>query len=162
MGWAADVKQVMKSARVCLAPLRFGAGIKGKLADAMRYGTPSVTTSIGAEAMSGDLPWGGSIEDDLQKFAVAAVRLYQSSEEWQQAQAHGFEIVRQLFNKQQHAAALVSRINNHQQNMEAYRLNNFTGAMLRHHHHSSTQYMSRWIEAKNRLEMMTGKQSEEK
>eukprot|EP01052_Picozoa_sp_SAG31_P081938 SAG31_NODE_41910_length_274_cov_0.577143_1_plen_47_part_01 len=47
MGWADSVAHVMQRARVCLAPLRFGAGLKGKLLDAMLYGTPGVTTSIG-------------------------------------------------------------------------------------------------------------------
>ena len=40
LGWAKNAQSVMKSARVCLAPLRFGAGIKGKLAEAMLCGTP--------------------------------------------------------------------------------------------------------------------------
>src|SRR6218665_1206354 len=51
LGRAADAKEVIGNARVLLAPLRFGAGIKGKLAEAMECGTPSVTTAIGSEAM---------------------------------------------------------------------------------------------------------------
>lgn len=52
MNWAEDALQVMTAARICLAPLRFGAGIKGKLADAMvACGTPNITTPVGAEAM---------------------------------------------------------------------------------------------------------------
>jgi glycosyltransferase involved in cell wall biosynthesis len=46
-GRAADANEVVQQARVVLAPLRFGAGIKGKLVEAMLCGTPSVTTSIG-------------------------------------------------------------------------------------------------------------------
>ena len=63
---------------VCLAPLQFGAGLKGKLLDAMLYGTPSVTTSIGAEAMHDDLPWNGFICDDPEEFATRSVELYQN------------------------------------------------------------------------------------
>jgi glycosyltransferase involved in cell wall biosynthesis len=48
-GWIAEKSQAFTNYRVCLAPLRFGAGQKGKLLDAMHFGTPSVTTSIGAE-----------------------------------------------------------------------------------------------------------------
>ncbi|PBP68360.1 glycosyltransferase, partial [Pseudomonas syringae] len=61
--WAEDALEVMSNARVCLAPLRFGACITGKLMDAMLCGTPSVTTPMGAEAMSGGVPWPGIIAD---------------------------------------------------------------------------------------------------
>jgi hypothetical protein len=50
-GWAEDIDTVLQNARLLLAPLQFGAGIKGKLLDAMRCGTPSITTSMGAEGM---------------------------------------------------------------------------------------------------------------
>jgi O-antigen biosynthesis protein len=50
-GWADNAHQVLQQARVCLAPLTFGAGLKGKFIDAMQTGTPSVTTAIGAEGM---------------------------------------------------------------------------------------------------------------
>ena len=56
-GRATSVNKVMGRARVNLAPLRFGAGLKGKLIDAMYNGTPSVTTSIGAEGLHAQLPW---------------------------------------------------------------------------------------------------------
>ena len=69
---AEDAKEVISKAKVLLAPLRFGAGLKGKFIDAMQCGTPSVTTQIGAEAMQGDFTWGGAIEDDVYAFAKAA------------------------------------------------------------------------------------------
>jgi len=50
-GYAQDAKEVIGNARVLLAPLNFGAGIKGKLVDAMQCSTPSVTTEIGAEGL---------------------------------------------------------------------------------------------------------------
>jgi glycosyltransferase involved in cell wall biosynthesis len=50
-GYAQKAKEVIGSARVLLAPLNFGAGIKGKLVDAMQCSTPSVTTDIGAEGL---------------------------------------------------------------------------------------------------------------
>ncbi len=63
-GWAKEADTVVKNARLSLAALRFGAGLKGKLIEAMQCGTPTVTTSLGAEAMSGKLPWNGFIEND--------------------------------------------------------------------------------------------------
>lgn len=151
LGRAADAGEVMSKARVNLAPLRFGAGIKGKLSDGMLFGTPSVTTPIGAEGMSGGLDWGGFVETTPQDIADAAVRLYQHKALWQQMQRNGQLIVEAVFNKAAQGAKLVERLEHCQQNLAQHRLNNFNGAMLRHHQHKSTHYMAQWIEAKNRL-----------
>jgi glycosyltransferase involved in cell wall biosynthesis len=150
MNWAEDALQVMSAARICLAPLRFGAGIKGKIVDAMLCGTPTVTTPIGAEAMSGDMPWPGAIASDAAAIADAAVRLYQDQELWQHAQGAGWALLQARYQHKQHCASLIARIEHLRQNLTAHRTANFTGAMLRHHHHKSTQYMAQWIEAKNR------------
>lgn len=150
MNWAEDALEVMSGARVCLAPLRFGAGIKGKIVDAMLCGTPNVTTPIGAEAMSGELPWPGAVATSANAIAAAAVELYRDQTLWTQAQANGWAIVNARYQHQQHCASLIARIENCRQNLQQHRTDNFTGAMLRHHHHKSTQYMAQWIEAKNR------------
>lgn len=149
-GWADDAYTVMQAARVCLAPLRFGAGIKGKLADAMACGTPSVTSWIGAEGMHGDLAWPGQIANDAQSFADAAVRLYQAEEEWWQAQRQGLRIVQEQFATAQVETQLFERLAQVQAQLELHRARNLVGAMLRHHSHKSTQYMSQWIAEKNR------------
>lgn len=151
MGRADSVKQVMSESRVCLAPLRFGAGIKGKLIDAMCYGTPSVTTTIGAEAMHGTLPWNGYIENSIDKFTSAATTLYQQEKVWYKAQSQGFDIINSHYNRAMFGLAAIEKISAVRNNLKQHRLNNFTGAMLAHHSMKSTQYMSRWIEAKNKL-----------
>ena len=148
-GWADDALAVMQQARVCLAPLRFGAGIKGKLMDAMRCGTPSVTTNIGAESMCGNLPWGGLIENEAQAIADAAVKLYSDETLWQTSQQQGFDILQNYFGAKDHSQVLVERLESLQSNLVAERQQNFMGGMLRHHTMKSTQYMSQWIEAKN-------------
>lgn len=150
MNWAEDALEVMSGARVCLAPLRFGAGIKGKIVDAMLCGTPNVTTPIGAEAMAGDLPWPGAIASSASAIAAAAVELYRDKTLWAQAQANGWAIVSARYQYEQHCASLIARIEACRQTLQQHRTDNFTGAMLRHHHHKSTQYMAQWIEAKNR------------
>ena len=68
-GWIDDLETKVKQARLVLAPLRFGAGIKGKLALAMQCGTPNVTTTIGAEGMQSGTHWPGRVEDDMTAFA---------------------------------------------------------------------------------------------
>jgi glycosyltransferase involved in cell wall biosynthesis len=149
---APDALRVMTRARVNLAPLRFGAGIKGKLADAMLCGTPSVTTPIGAEGMHGTLPWPGSVGLSATALAAAAVALYRDPLLWQQAHEAGARLLAERFDRPRHAKALVARIETLHAGLVEHRLANFTGAMLQHHQHKSTQYMAQWIEAKNRLQ----------
>lgn len=149
-GWAADAHAVMRGARVCLAPLRFGAGLKGKLVDAMCCGTPSVTTSIGAEGMHGSLPWGGVVADEPAEFAGSAVQLYRSREQWNRAQHNGAVIINTLFAQQELGERLIDRVHDLRARLADHRLNNFIGAMLQHHTLHSTRYMAQWIEAKNR------------
>ncbi len=153
-GWAKDAHEVIASARVLLAPLRFGAGIKGKLLDAMRNGTPSVTTSIGIEGMCHNPDhWAGTVADQETDFIQAAVQLYHEQTHWIDAQQQGFSLLAARFDKNAIESAVWARIAPllDAERLSAHRRANFTGLMLRHHHHKSTQYMSQWIEAKNRL-----------
>ncbi|MES2576921.1 MAG: glycosyltransferase [Bacteroidota bacterium] len=150
MGRASNAQDVVTEARVVLAPLRFGAGIKGKLLEAMQCGTPSVTTTIGSESMHGDLSWNGFIRDDVADFVDAAVQLYLDKIIWGKAQKNGIEIVNQRYSKGLFETDFSTRIEFLRTNFEQHRLSNFMGAMLQHHTLKSTKYMSRWIEEKNK------------
>lgn len=149
MNWAEDALQVMSQARVCLAPLRFGAGIKGKIVDAMLCGTPNVTTPIGAEGMGGALPWPGAVAQSAQALADAAVALHEDRLRWADAQQAGVALLNARYRQTDHGPALIARLQYCRDNLSALRRANFTGSMLRHHLHKSTQYMAQWIEAKN-------------
>ncbi len=149
-GWAEDARTVVSQARVLLAPLRFGAGLKGKLAEAMLCGTPSVTTSIGAEGMAGDHPWPGAVTGSDGDFIDAAIRLYQDDAAWQHAHNRGLPLIRANFDGSAIGTQLISRINAVKAALNSHRELHFVGAMLNQHHHQSTKYMAQWIAAKNR------------
>ena len=149
-GWADDAHEVMRQARINLAPLRFGAGLKGKLVDALACGTPSISTSVGAEGMADTGHWPTPVADTEQAFAAEAVALYTDEARWLHCQQQGFELHNRHFDFERHANALTTRLTQLQATLEQHRLNNFTGAMLRHHTLKSTQYMAQWIEAKQR------------
>ena len=150
-GRADSVERVMKKTKVCLAPLRFGAGIKGKLIDAMQFGVPSVTTDIGAESMHGEFPWNGIIANQPHKFAEAAVELYTNEIKWQQAGENGAQILNNFFLKSNHSDLLIDKLLILKNQLKSHRLSNFIGEMLMHHTVMGTKYMSLWIEAKNKL-----------
>lgn len=148
-GRAENVKDVFRRARVCLAPLRFGAGLKGKLLDAMLHGTPSVTTSIGAESMHENLEWPGVIADTSEAIVEAAVKLYANEALWNKSQQKIIPLVNTVFDLNHLGSALIDRIIIVEKNLASHRTHNFIGAMLMHHTALSTKYLSRWIELKN-------------
>jgi glycosyltransferase involved in cell wall biosynthesis len=149
-GRALDAKEVIAKHRILLAPIQFGAGVKGKFIDAMQVGTPSVTTSVGAEAMKGNLDWNGYIEDNLELFIDEAVKLYQDKSAWQIAQQNGIQIINQRYSAKYFADPFVKEVERLASDLTAHRQNNFFGQILNHHTAQSTKYMSLWIEEKNR------------
>jgi len=149
-GWAEDAHEVMESSRVCLAPIRFGAGIKGKLLDAMIVQTPSITTSLGAEGMNDEESWPGSVADDINEFVDEAVELYTNEEAWRSAQRNAHTLLHARYDSKVLGAGFINKINEVSDNLNQHRLNNFTGSMLKHHTMMSTKYMSQWIAAKNK------------
>lgn len=149
-GWAEDAFSVMEQSRICLAPIRFGAGIKGKLLDAMIVQTPSITTSSGSEGMHKDEPWGGAVSDDTDRFVEAAVKLYNDEEAWVKAQENGTALLHAQYDSEALGDGLIKKILEVENNLDQHRLDNFSGAMLKHHSMMSTKYMSQWIAEKNK------------
>ena len=153
-GRAESAFEVLSNARVCIAPLRFGAGLKGKLTDAMQVATPSVTTDIGAEAMTGELPWPGIIANSADEIANAAVALYENESLWLECQGRIRSILSQQYDAERLGEMLISHIESVKANLQQHRANNFTGGMLNYHLLKSSQYMSQWIEAKTALQKL--------
>jgi O-antigen biosynthesis protein len=149
-GRAKDSRTVMKQSRVCLAPIQFGAGLKGKLAEAMICGTPSVTTAVGSEGLNGSMDWNGFITDDVEEFVTAAYELYKNEDLWLEKQQKGLQIINHRFNESFHEERWISQMEKVQLNKPEHRRKNFTGSLLKHHLHKSTYYMSRFIEEKNK------------
>jgi len=72
-GFADNVNDVMQKARVCLSPLRFGAGLKGKFFNAMQNGTPFITSTVGAEGIIDD---DNLVADTVEETVSQATALY--------------------------------------------------------------------------------------
>ena len=82
-GYVPDTEPYLSDRRVFIAPLRFGAGIKGKVGEAMAHGIPVVTTSIGAEGFGLTHGLDVMIAEDPESFAAAVQQLYSQKELWQ-------------------------------------------------------------------------------
>ena len=148
-GFAKNVNKVMQNAKVCLAPLRFGAGLKGKLVDAMQNGTPCVMSAIAAEGMFGDFEPNGFVGDNIEVFAQKAVELYSIEALWKEKATKGFKVLNIRFNKSNFENKLDTCISQLQNHLKLHRQSNFIGQILQHQTLQSTKYLSKWIEEKN-------------
>lgn len=145
-GWAEDVAKVMKQARVCLAPLRFGAGLKGKILDAALYGTPSVSTSIGAEGMFAI----SQTQDEILDFVEASVQLYTEKKAWLKQQENAFDTIEQQFLKVHFSIKFLETKEQLEKGLKQHRERHFIGQILQHQSLQASRFMSKWIEEKNR------------
>ena len=149
-GRAENVEIIFNTAKVLLAPIPFGAGIKGKLLESMQFGLPNVTSTVGAESMHGNLDWNGFITDNENEFIEKAVLLYQDENLWQTSQEDGFKIIENRFKKELFEPHFIHKIQEISENLEFHRNQNFLGQILQHHTLQSTKYLSKWIEEKNK------------
>ncbi len=149
-GFTENVNEVMQHAKIVLAALRFGAGLKGKLFDAMQNGTPAIMSTIAAEGIftSSEMS-NGFIEDNPVVFAQKAIDLYTNSETWKSKQNQGFEVLTNRFDKAHFEADFEKKINELIEHLQFHRQDNFIGQLLQHHTLQSTKYLSKWIALKN-------------
>ncbi len=96
-GWVADLDPVYAEARVVVAPLRYGAGVKGKIGEALSHGVPIVTTSVGVEGMSMTDGRDALIGESPSELAAAIVRVYKDEELWVSLRQNGLALVDELF-----------------------------------------------------------------
>jgi O-antigen biosynthesis protein len=149
-GFAPSLEDILTQHRVMLAPIRFGAGIKGKIVDAWRFGLPVVSTDIGAEGMnSADGDWGGKIANTVNGYVEAAVNMYSDSPDWANASRRGTKLLHELFSVTQWDHVM-TKLKHALEYRDSLRSKDYQGAILWHQTARSTEFFSRWIECKNK------------
>lgn len=83
LGYVPNVEPYFLNSKLMVAPLRYGAGVKGKIGQAFEYYLPVITTDIGAEGMSLINNHHALITNDSKEFANKIIELYQNQELWQ-------------------------------------------------------------------------------
>jgi GT2 family glycosyltransferase/glycosyltransferase involved in cell wall biosynthesis len=119
-GLQRDVRPFFESVRLSVAPLRFGAGVKGKINQSMAWGVPVVATSVAVEGM--ELAFGEDIlvADEPEEFAQALVTLYESHELWNRLSQNGIEKTRLLYSAEVARERLERLFNNQHVQPEQY------------------------------------------
>ncbi len=91
-GWVEDLDGLFDQIRLSVAPLRFGAGMKGKVGDSLARGVPIVVTPVAAEGF--DLgPFDLRPTEDAQSFVDRVVELYTGRDAWEATAAGGYEAI---------------------------------------------------------------------
>lgn len=97
LGFVEDLRSVLDRCRMSVVPLRYGAGIKGKIGTSLSYGLPCVSTTIGAEGMELAAGDGVLVADEPASFADEVVRLYQDPALWKAGSRGGLDFVRRNY-----------------------------------------------------------------
>lgn len=148
-GRANDVSEIFTTYKVLLAPIPFGAGLKGKLFESMQYGLPNVTSTTGVEAMQFENLWNGYITNDEKEFIDKAILLYANENLWNEYQQDGYTILDKKFKTFLFQNEFSKKVDYLLNNLKKHRQQNFLGQVFQHQSLQSTKFMSKWIELKN-------------
>lgn len=95
----AELDAYYNRSRVAVVPLRYGAGVKGKVVEALRNGLPLVTTPVGAQGLQG-LETASSVVEDEQSFAEEIMRYLSDDEAWRDCSSKQVAMVRERFSEE--------------------------------------------------------------
>lgn len=150
IGQVKDVKTPFTKHRVNLVPLRFGAGIKGKILEGFVYGCPHITTSTGKEGMDYTVNWPGEVANESKEFAQMSVTIYQDKAQWKKLKSEGYKLIDQSFERSVYEIKLFEYLTQISNCLADHRINNFMGSLLQEQQFQASKYMSLWITEKNK------------
>ena len=95
-GYVPDLDPVIDGARLLVAPLRYGAGMKGKVTQSLAAGLPVVTTAVGAEGLGAVDGQDLMLAEDAEAFAQAIASGYRDDQLWRRLSANGQAVVERV------------------------------------------------------------------
>jgi glycosyltransferase involved in cell wall biosynthesis len=96
-GWVEDLTQTLRSCRLTVAPLRFGAGVKGKIVTSLAHGVPCVATPVAVEGMGLQPGRHVMVAEQASELADAVIELYGNAQLWQSLSEAGLDFARRHF-----------------------------------------------------------------
>jgi glycosyltransferase involved in cell wall biosynthesis len=147
-GWVEDLSIELAKARILLAPLRFGAGIKSKILESFQVGTPVATTPIGSEGIASVDEFGGVVGNCGSEWISNTMRLYTNEHLWNKESEKGKQIIATKFAPKE-LSKINDTISDFLINLKSYRKKNFIQTLLNQETLQSKKYLSKWIQEKN-------------
>jgi len=139
----------MSQYRLLLAPIVFGAGLKGKFVDAVYAGLPSVTSTIGAEGLFKE-NWPGFITDEVEELVERSSSLFQEEVLWKEKQHLSVSFLYQNFDKDTFYDQFENKLSIITEDVMKWRKQHFIGQILLQQQFLASRYLSKWIEEKNK------------
>jgi len=93
VGYVADVSSYFLNSRIFVAPLRYGAGIKGKIGQSLEFGLPLVTTNIGAEGFDFNENKDVLVANSSEEMVNNIILLYKNKEVWEKISADSKKVI---------------------------------------------------------------------
>ncbi len=145
-----DLEELYKTIRISLIPLRFGAGIKGKVLESLEFGVPFVSTSIGTEGLFFNENWEECVSNNWVDFSEKAISLYDDNMKWHKLQKLGEDHLKNYFLQSKFELSFLSEIDYLSTNIQSIRKKRYFAQLIQHHSLMSTKYLSKWIMEKNK------------
>ncbi|CAJ1381455.1 unnamed protein product [Effrenium voratum] len=151
-GYCRSVEAMMRRHKVLVAPLRYGAGVKGKVLEAMLHGSIVVTTPVGVEGIADPEAFPGYVVDnggeDAAAFAEVVVQALREQRRWEALQQEAASFISEHFDEAKLGKSLLDFLTEARAQLPQNRLRDFVGQMLWHSSLRSTQLMAKYIAAK--------------
>lgn len=105
-GWVEDLRPLLETSAVSVAPLRFGAGMNGKVTQSLAAGLPVVTSSLGSEGLGAEDGKHLFVADDPALFAQRVVDLHLDNDRWRSLSEAGRQIARTVASRERQLEVL--------------------------------------------------------
>lgn len=142
-GNEADLSNIFNSQGILLAPLQFGAGIKGKILDAIQFKVPFITSKIGLEGIP--IERNKTLASSISDFILKAEEMYVNFNEFEKVEFPNLSSWDFDYKQEE----LLLQLVDFHSNIERFRRRNIVGNLMANEHVKATKYLSKWISAKN-------------
>eukprot|EP00439_Symbiodinium_sp_Y106_P069828 s239_g12.t1 len=151
-GYCRSVKKAMQQHHLLVAPLRYGAGVKGKVLEAMQHGLVVVTTPVGVEGIAAPEDFPGYVVEtggeDAEAFAKGIVEALRDPSKWEVQQQRAAALLGERFDENRLEEKLRDFLSERWQQLETDRQRDYVGQMLWHSSLRSTELMAKYIATK--------------
>ena len=138
-GQAPEVVSTLQKYRINFAPLRFGAGLKGKVLEASRAGTPTIGSAIALEGFHPKESWKDATARTLEEWVEKSVLLYSNKDYWEKASSQNKASIGQYYSAKNWHPVIKESLDGEQQNPC------LTTALLRYQNNQSAQVLARRV-----------------